>query len=274
MIYPESAVKVLESGDIPSNVLVFPLHWHERMELTRVISGSLDYNIDGYHFLLSAGQAAIVSPCRPHGAFAGASGVNYTTVMFNIPDFYNRSEAAMRLLEPAESLSAQFVNLTEAEKVIAAIDRLVELNGSSAPFAELEAVGAVYQLFAALYRECLSDNPAPRCIDMRFKEVFEYIALHFSEPLQISELSRSFGYNEAYFCRRFKELAGISATEYIRILRLEKAAEQLRRQNTVSDAAIQCGFSSISHFSRCFKAHFGSSPAEFKKGKINKQVNI
>lgn len=273
MLYPESAVKVLKNRGLPPNMLAFPLHWHERIELTRVVSGNLDYNIDGYRFLLSAGQAAIVSPCRPHGAFSGENGTVYDTVMFNISDFYNRSEVSERFLAPVFSSGVRFVSHTSAESVINAIDRIISLDGSEIPFASLNAVGAVYELLAALYRECLSEAPVPQYIDPRFKNVFEYIADNFANPISVSQLSRKFGYNEAYFCRRFKELAGISATCYIRVLRLEKSKELLKKQFTVKEAAIQSGFSSISYFSGCFKKHFGMAPAEFVKNNI-KQVGI
>ena len=49
----------------------FPLHWHERMELIRVVEGSLECHVDDTRFIVKTGELAIARPCRPHGAAAG-----------------------------------------------------------------------------------------------------------------------------------------------------------------------------------------------------------
>ena len=55
----------------------------------------------------------------------------------------------------------------------------------------------------------------------------------------------------------------MSASVYIRSLRLEQAAEMLKsNQGNVSEIAYSVGFNSLSYFSRCFKKHFDSSPSE------------
>lgn len=265
MLYPESAIKVLHMNDLAPQTLSFPLHWHERMEFIYIRSGSLNCSVDDRSLVLTPGQLLTVCPCRPHGAFSGENGASYDTVMFNIPDFYNQSNASARFLAPIADSTVQFELITDSPEVIGVFNDIVRLDSSADSLSALEATGAVYRMIAALYRNSLIKKPIAKSSDLRFDKVFKYISAHITEPLSVAELSRRFGYNEAYFCRRFKELAGISATHYIRILRLELARDLLNKQLPVGEAAIRCGFCSISRFSNSFKQHFGISPTEFIK---------
>ena len=92
--YPENGVKVLYDARVEPGAKAFPLHWHERMELIRVVEGSLECHVDDTRFIVKTGELAIACPCRPHGAAAGREGARYHTVMFDPADFYNASGAS------------------------------------------------------------------------------------------------------------------------------------------------------------------------------------
>lgn len=64
--------------------------------------------------------------------------------------------------------------------------------------------------------------------------------------------------------RKFKEITGESAQNYIVKLRLRKAVELLGRKNaSIADVAFQSGFADPKYFSTVFKKHFGKSPKEY-----------
>ena len=64
--------------------------------------------------------------------------------------------------------------------------------------------------------------------------------------------------------RKINALTGISVNEFIRKLRLQKAA-QLLQQNwgPVSQVAYEVGISNLSYFTKCFKEQFGVLPSEY-----------
>ena len=69
--------------------------------------------------------------------------------------------------------------------------------------------------------------------------------------------------------RKVKGLLGISANEYIRKRRLQRAYQMLQSErfskNTIAGIAYDCGFSSVSYFRSCFKEEFGILPGEVQK---------
>ena len=64
---------------------------------------------------------------------------------------------------------------------------------------------------------------------------------------------------------KLKTLVGVTPNEYIRMIRLRKAAELLKSTNLrINEVCWQVGFSSRSHFSKCFQEQYGMSPSEYK----------
>ena len=66
--------------------------------------------------------------------------------------------------------------------------------------------------------------------------------------------------------RKLKGLIGISAIEFIRKIKMRKAAEMLASGNfNVSETTWNVGINSMIYFRQCFKDEFGMSPSEYKK---------
>jgi signal transduction histidine kinase/AraC-like DNA-binding protein len=75
------------------------------------------------------------------------------------------------------------------------------------------------------------------------------------------------GMGRTNFYKKIKGLTGHSPNEYLRIIRMKKAAELLATTNlNVSEVSYKVGINDPFYFSKCFKAQFGKSPSQFQKG--------
>ena len=82
----------------------------------------------------------------------------------------------------------------------------------------------------------------------------------------VTTLCKEIGYSRPQLYRKLQASNGMSPSEYIREIRLQRAAELLREQaGNVSEVAFQTGFNNLSYFSKIFQERFGSSPSEFSK---------
>ena len=101
----------------------------------------------------------------------------------------------------------------------------------------------------------------------RINDVLYYIHQDISKELPAKELAQVAAYSEQHFHRIFKQVVGESIHQYIRRARMEYAANQLMfdTHSSVLDIANKSGFSSVSSFSRAFKATFHLAPGEWRK---------
>lgn len=261
VFYGNSAVKILHR-DIPdSNRTCFTAHWHERIELTYVVSGNLTLTVNGRAFKLTKGLLGIISPEKEHTAVSGENGVEYYTVMFDPTAFYNSAFATEKYLTPIIKLKTDFVPVTDDPEIIGTVSELIreQLNGDE--YSALSVIGRIYILLSLFYRKCRTESSSVSIPKSGFSEILDYIEKNCCNGLTTAKLSRTFGYTEAHFCRLFKAETGITPTGYINILRVERAKKLLETgMYKASEVAVKCGFSDSGYFARVYKKHFGASP--------------
>lgn len=102
--------------------------------------------------------------------------------------------------------------------------------------------------------------------DERFlQKLVTVIENNLSNPdLTIEDLQKDLGISRMQLHRKLKALTDKSATEFVRTIRLKRAAEMLERgQDNVSQIAYTVGFNSLSYFTKCFKEQFGVLPSAY-----------
>lgn len=98
----------------------------------------------------------------------------------------------------------------------------------------------------------------------RVETVRAALLADLEQPPDLAELARLCGCNPQYLSRTFSETAGTTISLYLRRLRIERAAELLSsgRMNA-SEAALEVGYRSLSHFSQAFREEKGTSPSHW-----------
>lgn len=89
---------------------------------------------------------------------------------------------------------------------------------------------------------------------------------HWSNPLDLQNKIRSFGYSEHRLSEIFKEEFGLTPTEYISNKKIEYAKDKLANSNMrIIDIAFDLNFSAMSSFYKFFKKKTGMAPGEYRK---------
>lgn len=92
----------------------------------------------------------------------------------------------------------------------------------------------------------------------------DYIEAHLEEKIGLSELAQVSLFSPWYSYRLFQEYTGLTPANYIRRLRLAKAALRLKKENSrIIDAAFDLGFGSVDGFTRAFYREFGMCPSAY-----------
>src|SRR6202021_107095 len=100
----------------------------------------------------------------------------------------------------------------------------------------------------------------------RINRVIDYLRGNLDRQVKLKELARVACLSEFHFHRIFRAVSGETLNSFTNRLRLEKAARLLRySEQSLTDIALDCGFSSSATFSRAFRAGYDTSPSQFRK---------
>lgn len=102
----------------------------------------------------------------------------------------------------------------------------------------------------------------------------DYIEEHLQENITLQMLATAARYSPWHSARLFKELTGKSPFEYIRALRLSRAAERLEGDIRIVDVALDFVFGSHEGFTRAFSKQFGISPQRYCKERPDIQLFV
>ncbi len=93
---------------------------------------------------------------------------------------------------------------------------------------------------------------------------------HFKdEGFDLEIFRQEMNLSRSTLSRKLHALTGQSPTEFIRTIRLKRAASLLNQNfGSVTEVAYEVGFNNLSYFNRSFKKQFGKSPTAFLKGEL------
>jgi AraC family transcriptional regulator len=124
------------------------------------------------------------------------------------------------------------------------------------------------------YDEVVKENNRNSYRD-RIQRVLLYIEAHQDEALSLDELARVANFSPFHFHRIFSGMVGETVKEYLRRLRLERAAYQLRiTRQPVVRIALDAGFETHESFTRAFQTKFHSSPSEYRKNCCGAEASV
>ena len=99
----------------------------------------------------------------------------------------------------------------------------------------------------------------------RLVAVDEHIRLHFNRPVTMDELTRVAGMSVAQLERYCKRVFHLTPRQMIHKVRLEHAHGLLRTQMSITEIAMQCGYTDHSAFTRQFKMLTGLTPRQYRE---------
>ncbi len=105
-----------------------------------------------------------------------------------------------------------------------------------------------------------------KSVQIIVNEIDNSIRCKNDEQLTLEALSGKLGYSAFHTTRKFKELAGISLRDYLRLRKLAFALIEIRDlKKPILQIAVDYGFSSHEAFSRAFKSAYGVTPKGYRK---------
>lgn len=135
---------------------------------------------------------------------------------------------------------------------------------------EFQARTALSHLVFLLGEHCPPQPgpPDPRVLrgEQRVKAMLAYIQTHYADELTVAAVARSAAVSESECMRCFRSVLNTTPVQYIRRLRVQRAAELLKTTGlSVAEIGARCGFREMSYFSKLFRETHGCTPREYRQ---------
>ena len=128
-----------------------------------------------------------------------------------------------------------------------------------------EIISELYRIVDGISLYSMESNQDDKSL---IEQIVSYIGENYQKNINLATVSNHYNLNYSYFSRIFKDSVGISFSQYLLKIRMEKAKELLSGDTElkISDIATLVGYSgnNIQNFTRAFKKYFGKSPKNFK----------
>ena len=238
---------------------LFPGESHHMLELTYVDQGTLHSVADGKDLLLEQGDLTLYAPNQWHMQYADMDiSPRYVTISFTVsggdltPLFNQVHKTGQKTMAILQQI------LQEYEKKDAySLDMMLTL---------------LTQLLIILLRQTDSRNgKLPTAYSLHneneiVRRAQQYISKNLRHKLSVPIVSSGIDISPSYLTALFHKHLQISPAEYIRRTKLQES-KQMIRENTMNftEIATVLQYSTVHHFSRQFKEHFGITPSEYAK---------
>ena len=102
-----------------------------------------------------------------------------------------------------------------------------------------------------------------------------YIEENYREPIRAAHLARECGLSEVHFRRVFEDYMNMAPMDYVNLVRIQKACDLMSREDSSMDViALECGFASVSTYTRNFKKILKTTPYQWKLKKDSYRSNL
>ncbi|MBQ7230409.1 MAG: AraC family transcriptional regulator [Oscillospiraceae bacterium] len=251
-----------------------PTHWHEEAELTLIVRGGSTYTVQLESEQVKEGDIVFVPPQVLHAVNTGGGEMDSDTFVFH-PNLLGAATADVCTLRYLAPLCAQKLTPpTVIRRDHPAYDQLLRLIRDMNRTWETREIGwelmikaQLLTVLAILMPFCTKDSAelALRTEHAeKIKTALEFMDKNYGEEIAIADVAAACYFSQYHFMRFFKKYMGMSCGEYLKNLRLEKAAQAFARGNTVIlDVAMDAGFRNLSYFYREFQKKYGYTPKQF-----------
>lgn len=250
-----------------------PYHWHTHYEIIRVLSGSLQLNLEKDVNVYHKGDVLFI----PGGMLHGATPCDcvYECVVFDLQFLMKDNHACAKVIQDilVEKISIHSHLSEKSEDILPLVTSLCHALSSKQTGFEFMVQGYLYQLLGIilnqhLYEKKVVDNTSAERI-ASLKNVLAYISENYYHSINLESLSKIAGMNPKYFCRYFRNMTDRTPIDYLNYYRIECACEMLSTKDiSVKEAAISCGFNDESYFIKTFYKYKKITPKQFVKSQF------
>ncbi|OPA74559.1 hypothetical protein BVG16_22570 [Paenibacillus selenitireducens] len=265
-------------------------HWHINIEILYFLSGRAKVFLGGESHIVGKGDLILIHSHETHSIYAmDEENVSYIVTKFDPEILFSTSRTIFESKYVLPFTMAKSNNqrvFAEAKIKDTLVPHLVqeiydEFTSKNYGF-ELAVRTLICRVFLWFLRESqdqrLNWDVAHSLKEMdvqMLQKVFEYIDDNYRFDINAQTAARICNLSYSYFSRRFKAIMGKTFTNYLNYIRITEAEKLLlTTDKSMTEIALEVGFSNSSYFIQQFKQFKNISPVQFRKKVTNENIGI
>ncbi|MCL2254551.1 MAG: helix-turn-helix transcriptional regulator [Lachnospiraceae bacterium] len=263
--------------------LYYEDHWHQNVEIIMPIAESIVVEMNTDVFCLKENDILIVPSNTLHMLKSDSERGQQIILKFDLQILNSIKGLANTSLTYSRQQLITEKNAPVLQQNVKKIllDMLSEYLNKD-PYHDISIICKILEITILLSRdERIKSSVIPEMLIpskehiAKFNECIKFIRSNCKDNISLEMAAESIGFSKYHFARWFKQCAGISFTDFLARVRIEKAKVMLiSTDNPVTEIAFESGFQSIATFNRVFKDYTGNSPKKYRKNITDTPLNL
>ena len=256
------------------------IHWHEEIEITYVIAGSIKHQLNGKKVTINAGEAIFINSKQLHLIESNDEDCVLYCLIFHPTILCSSNYIAKKYISPIvdnEKLDYFFLKESDAshKPILDAIKRIKQLEDDGEN--ELIMMTTLYDLWRNLHEVLPKAKTCEKLVNEDLRTVQKMmLKVHnqYADNINLEDICNAGNIGKTKGTKLFFEYINMTPVDYLINYRLEIAARLLRDSKlSVIDIALEAGFSDSSYFARVFKKRVGMSPLAYRKQENQREID-
>lgn len=254
-----------------------PWHWHDELEAAVVTQGRVVFACGGEKHRLGPGEGFFVNAGVLHAVWcADGEQCQLRSVVFHPRLLCSGVECVywQKYLQPLlvnAALKGRVLRSGDAweQEALSLVERTWQLCAKEEGGYEFGVRSCLSDLVYGLISHSTSSPRGPSAKaqrdNERIKTMLHYMDNHLTRPLTVAQLAASAAISQSECLRCFRTTLGTSPIQYLKLLRLRRAAELLSSTDLkITLIGEQCGFQDMSYFAAAFLRARGCTPSAYR----------
>lgn len=284
-IYDKIPAKIIIHDKFQGSV---PQHWHEALELTIPISGSITSHINKTHTNIAQNDILLINSGEIHSTdvnsdelvdgitillsydFLQANYEKIDSIRFDLNECIHKEYLKKLCIEIYNIYTSDDIQINNNNKLLI-VNNTME--GKTSEFYYLKIKSLLYEILYILLTHFKIEYKKNTTIKSqkymnRFKKILEYTNTNYKEDLSLEIISTQYGLSREHLSRTFKQYIGVTFSEYLDNVRLYNAYRDLLNSDySITEIAFNNGFPNVASFINKFKKLYGKTPYKYKQNR-------
>lgn len=254
------------------------LHFHNLLEIGYCYGGTGDLLFEERTYRFQKEMISAIPARFPHTTISDIEVLGTWAYLFIdvegfLKEIYKESPLFAQKLIDGINKNALFIEAKENERMKYLVQAIIAEGTCKKEFYLESIKGMLLALCLEIIRLNENEtiqNKVHTKSNMQIEKALAYVGEHYIHPIKIEELAEVCHMSEPHFRRVFGEYMSMTPTEYIQLIRIQKACELIKKSDdSIRNIAMKVGYSAPCTFDRNFKKIVGMAPNEWRSHSEN-----